>query len=269
MAVLARHLSKTVPSPQLSFIRFAVGAVVMLLFFFARGKGPETRRLGMLFLRGLFGSAAVLTYFFAIELLGSGPATVLNYCSPIWATVFAFFFLGEKPGSSAWFGLALATAGAIQVSLSTSDAHSFNSTVGIISGVASGVLGGMAITVMRSLRNDTNAPSVFLAFSLVGLLTSSPFALTRWVPLDGHVLALVLLMGALSVVAQLLFTVALGYTSAASGSATTQLVPVLAWLLGIVLLDERFSWATLAGSAMCVTGVLLSAWRPLRAAVST
>jgi hypothetical protein len=36
----------------------------------------------------------------------------------------------------------------------------------------------------------------------------------------------------------LLFTLGMGFTSASAGSATTQLVPVLAWILGITVLAE-------------------------------
>ncbi|MDX2011058.1 MAG: DMT family transporter [Myxococcaceae bacterium] len=266
MAVLARHLSATVPAAQLSFVRFAVGAVVMTGWFLARRQGPDVRRPVKLLLRGLFGTGAVLTYFIAIERLGSGPATVLNYCSPIWAAVFAGLVLGERPSGLARLGLLLATVGAVLVSLATGEfKEPLSPGLGGLAGLASGVFGGAAITVIRSLRHDTNAATVFFAFSVVGAAVSGPLAAPGWAPLEGGLLVGCLVMGALSVGGQLLFTFGMGFTSATAGSATTQLVPVLAWVLGLTVLHEPLVPLSALGALLCVSGVLLGALRPMAA----
>jgi drug/metabolite transporter (DMT)-like permease len=263
MAVLARHLSATVPAAQLSFVRFAVGAAVMTSWFLVRRQGPDLRSPVKLLLRGLFGTGAVLTYFIAIERLGSGPATVLNYCSPIWAAVFAGLVLKERPSNLARVGLLLATIGAVLVSIATGEfKEPLSPGVGGLAGVASGLFGGAAITVIRSLRQTTNAATVFFAFSVVGASISGPLAAPRWVPLEGALLVSCLVMGLLSIGGQLLFTFGMGFTSATAGSATTQLVPVLAWVLGLTVLNEPFVPLSALGALLCVTGVLLGALRP-------
>jgi drug/metabolite transporter (DMT)-like permease len=263
MAVLARHLSATVPAAQLSFVRFAVGAVLMTVWFLTRREAPDVRRPVKLLLRGLFGTGAVLTYFIAIEKLGSGPATVLNYCSPIWAAVFAGLVLHERPTGLSRIGLGLATLGAILVSIATGEfKEPLSPGLGGLAGLASGVFGGAAITVIRSLRQDTNAATVFLAFSVVGASVSGPLSAPGWVPLEGGLLAACLVMGLLSVGGQLLFTSGMGFTSATAGSAITQLVPVLAWVLGLTVLKEPLQPLSALGALLCVTGVLLGALRP-------
>lgn len=260
MAVLARHLSKQLPAFELSFIRFAIGTVLMTSLFVWRRTPPDLKHSKKLLLRGLFGTSAVLTYFIAIERLGSGPATVLNYCSPIYAALFASIFLKERPTGLMRAGLGLATIGAVLVSIATGEfSQPLHPGLGGVAGLASGIFGGAAITVIRSLRNDTNAPTVFLAFSVVGLLISAPLAIPHWVPLDGALLPLALLMGLLSVGGQLLFTWGMGFTTATSGSATTQLVPVLAWFFGVTLLSEPIAPLSALGAVLCVGGVLLGA----------
>lgn len=263
MAVLARHLSKQLPAFELSFIRFAVGTVLMTGLFLWRRTPPDLTHSKKLLLRGLFGTGAVLTYFVAIQRLGSGPATVLNYCSPIYAALFASIFLDERPTNRMRAGLALATVGAVLVSVATGEfSQPLHPGLGGLAGLASGIFGGAAITVIRSLRSDTNAPTVFLAFSSVGLLISAPLALPNWVPLEGTLLPLALLMGLLSVGGQLLFTWGMGFTTATSGSATTQLVPVLAWFLGVTILSEPVLPLSAMGALLCVGGVLLGAVKP-------
>ncbi|MBL8917965.1 MAG: DMT family transporter [Myxococcaceae bacterium] len=265
MAVLARHLSKQVPAFQLSFIRFAIGSVAMGLVFIARREGPDLRHPRKLLLRGLFGTGAVLTYFVAIQRLGSGPATVLNYCSPLYAALFASLFLNERPSGPARVGLGIATIGAALVTWATGEFSTpLEPGLGGLAGIASGALGGAAITVIRSLRHDTNAFTVFSAFSGVGLLISTPlvFGVVGWVPLDGELAWQCLVMGLLSIGGQLLFTWGMGYTTAASGSATTQLVPVLAWVLGVSVLHEPLGLLSALGALLCVGGVLLGLWKP-------
>lgn len=262
MAVLARHLSKSVPVSQLAFSRFTVGALMMVTLFVVQQQPPQLKHGKKLLLRGLFGTAAVLTYFFAIERLGSGPATVLNYCSPIYAALFASLFLKERPSGLARVGLGLATIGAVLVSLATGEfSRPLHPGLGGLAGLASGIFGGAAITTIRSLRHDTNSQTVLFAFSGVGMLVSAPLALMGWVPLDGALLWLVLLMSLLSVGGQLLFTLGMGFTTATAGSATTQLVPVLAWVLGVTLLAEPVEALSLVGAALCVSGVVLGALR--------
>lgn len=262
MAVLARHLSKDVPAVQLAFMRFVIGTVVMGALFLAQRRAPEVKHPRKLLLRGLFGTGAVLTYFIAIERLGSGPATVLNYCSPIYAALFAGLFLRERTTGLARLGLIFATIGAVLVSLATGEFSTpLRPGLGGMAGLASGVFGGAAITVIRSLRNDTNAPTIFFALSVVGLTLTSPLVLPAWVPLTGALLPLTLVMGLLGVAGQLLFTLGMGFTTATSGSATTQLVPVLAWVAGVTLLGEPIIALSALGAVLCVGGVLLGAIR--------
>lgn len=268
MAVLVRVLAGAVPSTQLTAVRFAVGLAGVGLLFAARRQGPDLRRWRLLLLRGVFGGLAVVTYFFAIERLGAASATVLNYSAPVYAAGFAAWLLGERSGPLARVGLVVATVGAALVALSTGGgAHPLVPDVGAIAGVLSAVAGGAAMTVIRKLRDDTDALTVFFAFCVVGLAMSAPLAAPAWVPLEGRALGLALAIGALSIFGQLLFTWGMGFTTATAGSATTQLVPAVAWALSLLWLHEPVSPLGAVGSLVCVSGVLLGVV-PWRAAFS-
>lgn len=257
MAVTTRLLSGVVPAAQVVTVRFAVGAVACAAYFLLRGVRPQLKQWKLLLGRGIFGGLAVLTYFFAIERLGAAAATVLNYSSPIYAAFFAAWFLGEQ---STWLkrtGLLAATVGSALVTLSSAPLTSFVPDLGAIAGVASAVVGGAAMTSIRKLRNDTDAVTIFFAFCVVGAVISAPVAAPTWVPLDGRALWLCLAVGLLSIGGQLLFTWGMGYTTATMGSATTQLVPAVAWVLSVVWLSEPLTALGTLGALCCVTGVLL------------
>lgn len=258
MAVTARTLAGKVPAAQLSVIRFATGVAGVTLLFLAQRQRPNLARKGLLLLRGLFGGAAVLTYFVAIERLGAAPATVLNYSSPIFASLFARLFLGERPTGVSRIGLALATLGAALVTLSTGELDDpLHPGIGALAGIASAVFGGAAMTVIKKVRHDTDALTVFLAFGVLGTLMSLPVALPAWRPLETGVLLTALLVGVLAIGGQLLFTWGMGHTTAIAGSATTQLVPAIAWVLALGWLHEPVRPLGIIGAVLCVGGVLL------------
>lgn len=258
MAVVARLVSGQVSPSQLATLRFMVGALGCAAFYLARGQRPALHQWRWLLLRGFFGSLAVVTYFFAIERLGAARATVLNYSSPIYAAVFAAWLLGERTSLVQRLGLVVATVGAALVTLSTSSTDNLLvPDLGAIAGVFSAVAGGAAITTIRKLRNDTDAVTVFFAFCVVGLVTNAPLAASSWLPMSQSTLWLCVGVGVLSIAGQMLFTWGMGFTSATTGSATTQLVPVVAWVLALTWLDEPVTLLGVLGAVACVGGVLL------------
>lgn len=264
MAVLTRLLAGQVPSAQIATVRFAVGVVGCGFLFLGQRSLPQLGQWRLLGLRGLLGAVAVVTYFFAIERLGAAAATVLNYSSPIYAAAFAAWFLGETSTPLRRLGLVVATSGAVVVTLSTGSVEKpLVPDVGAIAGFISAIAGGASMTAIRRLRDDTGATTVFFAFCVVGFWVSLPLAAPGWVPLSGSALFISLAVGLLSIVGQLLFTWGMGFTSATAGSATTQLVPAVAWTLALGWLGEPVTGLGVVGALLCVSGVLLGVvpWR--------
>ncbi len=272
MAVLTRLLAGQVPAVQVATVRFAVGVVGCGFLFLGRRQRPALGQWKLLGLRGISGAIAVVSYFFAIERLGAASATVLNYSSPIYAAAFAAWFLKETSTPLRRVGLVIATSGAVFVTFSTgSVTNPLVPDLGALAGILSAIAGGASMTAIRKLRNDTDATTVFFAFCVVGLLVSLPLALPGWAALSGTPLLICLAVGLLSIAGQLLFTYGMGFTSATSGSATTQLVPVVAWTLALGWLGEPVTVLGVIGAVLCVSGVLLGVvpWREvLRAPVT-
>ena len=258
MAVLTRTLAGVVPSSQVVAVRFFIGLIGVGLMFGVTRTRPDLRRWRLLLVRGFFGGVAVLCYFFAIAHLGVGPATMLNYLSPVYAAVFAGVILKERPGLWLYIGLGLATLGAITVTAGTGAfEHPLSPGLGAMAGIASGIFGGASMTGVHALRKDTDAGTVFFAFCFVGLLIAAPVSFAGWVPLQGLTLLRVLGIGVLSFMAQMLFSWGMGFTTASRGSATTQLTPVVTWVLSVLLLKDWPSPITLGGAALCLAGVLI------------
>jgi drug/metabolite transporter (DMT)-like permease len=257
MAFFARLTAGRIGTGQLVCARFLMGLLFLAVYFRMRRQRPRFGRPWLWAARGLFGGAAVFLYFLAIDRLAVGPATLLNCLWPLWAALFSLVFLKERVSSHLGAGLVLTTVGAGLVVWSTVRAGvALSIGVGAWAGIVSAVLSGAAVTVVRALRSDTDAPTVFLSFNLFGLLFALPFVPVGWQPLGWSLLWPVLGVGVTSVVAQMLLTYALGFVSTATGGVATQLTPAFSWLLGALLLGEPVLPLALVGSLVCMGGVL-------------
>lgn len=256
VALLARSLAGKVPAAQILAVRFSLSLLFMAAWFAVLRRGLSLAHPRELFLRGLFGGVGAASYFYAIEQLGVGPATVLNFLAPCWAAVLAQLFLKERSSAFAWLGLAVATLGAALVTLSAGELHRpEHFWLAAALGVLSGICGGAAMTTLKRLRDDTDAGTIFTIFNVVGLLVIAPFAWSKWVPLEGpHWPALVAIALA-SVGAQLIYSWGMGFTTVAKGSLTTLLTPVFAATFGAVFLSELPNLTGVAGGLLCIGGV--------------
>ncbi|MHB1846077.1 MAG: EamA family transporter, partial [Deltaproteobacteria bacterium] len=72
--------------------------------------------------------------------------------------------------------------------------------------------------------------------------------------------ALVLGIGACSLVAQLLFTDAMGHVTAVSAAVVSPLTPLCAFGLGALALGEPLTARILAGSVVALSGVCYGSW---------
>lgn len=257
MAFSARTVAGRLSVGQVVCARFAIGLVFLALYFPLTGTRPRMGRPGLWALRGIFGGGSVYFYFVAIDRLAVGPATLLNACWPICAAILGIFILGERVNGYLATGLMATTFGAGLVIWSTVQGGlGLTLGVGAWAGVLSAILSGAAVIALRALRGDTDAASIFLSFCLFGLLVGVPFAVQDWRPLSADMVLPLLGVGLSSVVAQMIFTYAMGYVTAAAGGITTQLTPAFSWLLGALLLGEPLQPLAMLGSLICMVGVL-------------
>lgn len=228
---------------------------------FATGRARfKIARSWILVARGVFGSVAILLYFFAITRLPVGEATLLNYTSPLFTLMFAMLFLGERPGLRPVAGLAVTLAGLALTVEATATASGL-AWWGVLAGLGSAVMSGAAISTVRSLRLTESAAMVFFVFCVIAVLLGIPLAAptARW-PAPGD-LGLLLGIGLTSTVAQLLFTEAMGHLPAVGAAVVSPLTPVTAYLLGTLFLGEPLTPRIAVGGLLALTGVALGSWQ--------
>jgi drug/metabolite transporter (DMT)-like permease len=105
MNVAIRVASHEMESTYLVFLRnvCSIGLVFLWTAGLQRGR-PQfpTMRLSGHFWRATIGIAAMEMWFHAISLLPLTLATALSFTTPIFSTIIAIVFLGEKAGLRRW-----------------------------------------------------------------------------------------------------------------------------------------------------------------------
>jgi len=251
---------------QVTLIRFALGAAAVGALFLVRPGTFRPRRKLLLLSRGAFGGVAALLYFVAIEHIPAGEATLLNNTFPIWAVLLSLFLLDERPTFHLAVALLLASAGVFLV-LGGGGGLALGLGWGEGAGILSAVMGGAAVTSIRALRATDNAPTIFFAFAVGGLLVSLPYAFAPWrVSAAGWLAAVG--VGAVAFGAQLLMTEAYGALSVPEAALWQQLTPIMSYLWAFTI-GETIGWGTVLGVLLGLAGVVygsLLGHRPRKAA---
>jgi drug/metabolite transporter (DMT)-like permease len=274
MALGTKLATRRLPGPEVALVRFMVGIVVTAVAFATGTVRIRPRRWGWLTARGLFGGAAVVSYFASIQTIPVGVATLLNQTQPIYTMMFSWMLLGEQPKRASIGALVLALAGVtviIGVGLGVAVPHftfSLRGARGELLGVFSAVASGVAVTSIRAARRDLGdgfpsetAWSVFFSFTLLGAIVTLPTVLPpfgRFVSPTLNEWVLMAGVGLVSTIAQVIMSATLRHLTGVQSGIIAQLTVPITVVFGIGFLGERLTAGFLIGATLTVTGVLLA-----------
>ena len=246
-------------------VRVGLGAAVLLGVVRARGLRLPRGRVWVRHFAvvALVGSALPFTLLaWGEQHISSALSAVLNASTPLFAALFAGLLLGERLRPVQVAGLVLGFVGvAVAVGLGVEDLTG-SALGGELAAVLAGVGYGLAFTYTR--RHLTTIPPVVAASGqLVAatLLLAPPAVVTSLRqglhPTPTRVAAIVLL-GVLGTGAAYVLSYRLiadvGPTRA---SLVTYLIPIVAVTVGVVFLDESFSFRLVVGGALTIAGIAL------------
>ena len=97
MTTLIRESAKGVHPFEIAFFRALVNLMLMLPFAIRTGSaGLKTNNHKAYALRGVCGLAFLMTYFTGAAIIPIAESQALTFTSPIWGTLLAILFLGER-----------------------------------------------------------------------------------------------------------------------------------------------------------------------------
>lgn len=114
MNTLIRMASDSLHSTEIVLLRNLFSLLLIILWQFALHRGVSklrTKRIGNHFWRASVGFVAMELWFYAVTLMPLTLATALSFSTPIFATIFAILFLGEKAGIRRWSAIGIGFIG--------------------------------------------------------------------------------------------------------------------------------------------------------------
>jgi drug/metabolite transporter (DMT)-like permease len=190
----------------------------------------------------------------------SALTAVLNASTPLFTALFAAIGLGERLRPVQVAGLGLGIVGvAVAAGVGASDLEG-SSTAGALAAIFAGAGYGVAFVYMR--RHLVSYPPIVAATGQLatGTVLLFPVALATsfagGVSLTPTRVASIVLLGVLGTgVAYVLSYRVIADLGATKASLVTYIIPVVAVIVGILVLDEPFEARLLVGGALTIAGI--------------
>ncbi len=262
VTALVKALGTRIPSTESAFLRYLLGLVFLLPVWRVLVAARLTRRQWTLFsIRGLMHGLGVICWFFAMTRIPIAEVTAMNYLNPVFVSILAVIFLGERIRAPRILAIVAALLGALIIlrpGMRVLDPGHFAMMVTALT-FAGGYL------LAKILSDEVSASVVVAMLSVSVTLVLFPFALVGWVwPTLWE-------FGILFAVA--FFATAGHYTMtrAFAAAPVTVTQPViflqLVWsvLIGAAFFAEPPDPFVIAGGTLIIVAVSFMTWREARA----
>lgn len=246
----------------ITFGRAAFALLALAVFANLQGRallrGLNLRKLSIYAISGLMLAAHWVTFFIAIKVGGVAVATLGFASFPAFITLLDMAVFRDRPRLAEALLLLLVTLGLVLVTPSFEIANT--GTVGLLWGIASGLSFALLAMTNRRATDGRNGVQVVFWQNATVAVIMAPFAvfdLVQLGPVDWLNLAI---LGVLcTAVSQALFVKSLKNLNARSAGMIISLEPVYAIACAWWLFHEAPSYRMLAGAALIVLAIVLSA----------
>ncbi len=276
-AIFIRYLTEhyRLPPLVLAFWRdlsLAVALGLVFALFNPIRLRLEKKHWGFMLLYGLALSLFNSLWTVSVALNGAAVSTVLAYCSAAFTALLGWWFLHESLGPMKILAVTLSLLGCVFVSGAYDPSAWAVNPLGIITGVASGILFAVYnLMGTTSSERKINPWTVLVyAFGIGALFLFGYTRISHWLPVGvsstnlfwlggawlGWLILITLAVGP-TVGGFGLYTVSLGYLPASVANVIATLEPVMTAILAFLLLGEQFTPPQWAGSLLIIAGVIV------------
>jgi S-adenosylmethionine uptake transporter len=267
MAGAIRYLADRVHPFEMAFFRNLFSLLFMAPWVLRAGlSGLRTSSVRKYGLRGLASIVAMLCWFYGLAMMPIAEATALSFTAPIFASIGAILFLGERMGVRRWSAIVVGFVGAMIILRPGLSAVSLPALV---------VLGGSAAVaasiIMVKILSRTEPTSLIVAYMGIYLVPMSLVpALFVWTTPTGTDWLWLIFIGAVATFGQL------AITSAYAAAEATVVLPfdytrlLFAALIGFVAFGEvPDTWTWLGAAVIAASAIYIAHREALRARAKT
>jgi drug/metabolite transporter (DMT)-like permease len=242
----------------ITFFRCVFGLIVLVPIAARHGFEPlKTKRPFSHLVRGLANVAVMLASFTALTLIPVAKFAAINYSAPLFATVLAVLFLGERLRLRRISALLCGITGALLI-VKPADG---TLEPGVLLALFSAAVFGVTMILIKVLSRTESSLTITFYSTLVSLVVSFGFALPVWSwPTPAQWLGLIA-VGCFASGRHLAFTQAFriaDITAVLPADFTRLLWAALLGYLAFAEVPDRWTWL---GGSMIFASVLYISWR--------
>ena len=247
--------SDSYPLGQVLFFRGFFG-IVFYFFIIPRERLKNfyyTKRIGLHFLRCLFGLIALISIFIALRNLPLATVVSISFAAPIFTTIFSIFFLTEKVGFYRWLAVIVGFIGIIVI---TEPGFSSLNLYFIFPIIFCLGLSYVAIAI-RQLSTTEPVWLIALNFSITITIASFFTIPFGWVMPNIKDLILLSFIGIFGGVANLWLSQSYKFSEVSLVTPLKYLALIFAIIFGYFIWDEIPSIKTLAGALLVIISSII------------
>src|SRR5262245_9391498 len=170
--VTAKYLSSSLPSIEITWIRFLVFALIMTPAMIPGSPlyALQTKRRGLHFMRGATVLGSSLFFITGLGFLPIAEASATGFVAPMFVTALAIVFLGEKVGLRRWIATAVGLVGVLIILRPGSSAFHPAAIFPLVSALC--WAGTLILTRMMSGREPVITTMTYSALTGLAILTA-------------------------------------------------------------------------------------------------
>jgi drug/metabolite transporter (DMT)-like permease len=266
MAACVKYLGDDIPSGEIIFVRGIISAAVLAVL--ARLSGGlhllGTRNWRSHALRSLSGTVSMFSLFFALTSIPFAEVTAITFTAPMFLTVLAMLFLGERIHRYRWTALGIGFVGVLviiapQVSFARGD------VLGVSAALSAAVFSALAMMFLRGMSGEgEHAITITFYFSMTAMGAAALTALGGWPAPSALQWSIIVLAGVLGVLGQLLMTFSYRFAEASTIAPLDYANLLMALAYGYFLFGEVPRASVWIGAPLVVAAGLIILWREYR-----
>lgn len=251
LSAIVKYLSH-IPPNELMLFRTIISIIITFFQLRQLNISPWGNQKKLLFLRGVFGSIALITFFISVQKMPLATTAILSYTTPIFTTIIGVLFLGQRVLKLQWACFLLSFIGILIIKGLDGDISIFYFVLGIISALSSAIV----YNLISKVRTNDHPLVIVFYFPLVGFPVMLFWTCFNWVMPHGIDWILILAIGLLTQLGQIWMTKSLQIESLSRASSIQFLGIISSLLIGFFFFDELFTLINFLGIILVASGVL-------------
>lgn len=252
VTAVVKHVGRGVPAAEAAFLRYLLGLVFLFPMIRPLMNAQLSRRgLALFTLRGAVHTGGVILWFYAMTKITVAEVTAMNYMNPIYVTLGAAVFLGEKLAARRLIAIGAALIGALIIL--RPGFRELNS--GHLAMLFTALSFGASYLIAKRMTSEASATVVVAMLSITVTIGLAPFAWAVWVPPTVEQLAWLFLVAAFATAGHYSMSMAFAAAPVSVTQPVTFLQLVWAVTLGAVVFGEPVDSWVVAGGALIMGAV--------------